>query len=62
MRDLQTEDLFPLRDSMFEGQAVKIPYDYTKLLISEYGTASLIKTKFSGYGPSGITLSGLARG
>lgn len=44
-----TQDLFPLRDSIFEGQNVKIPYDYAKLLTSEYGTASLTRTKYSGH-------------
>ncbi|KAL2042015.1 hypothetical protein N7G274_005203 [Stereocaulon virgatum] len=43
------QDLFPLRDSLFEGQTVKIPYDYTKLLTAEYGAASLSKTKYSGH-------------
>ncbi|MCJ1273032.1 hypothetical protein MMC21_000821 [Puttea exsequens] len=42
------QDLFPLRDSLFEGQQVKIPYNYAKLLTMEYGKASLTKTKFSG--------------
>ncbi|KAK3173784.1 hypothetical protein OEA41_007116 [Lepraria neglecta] len=46
--DERTQDLFPLRDSLFEGQTVKIPYDYSKLLTAEYGTASLTKTKYSG--------------
>lgn len=45
---LQVDDLFPLRDSLFEGQAVKIPYNYAKLLTIEYGKASLIKTRYSG--------------
>lgn len=41
-------DIFPLRDSVFEGINVKIPYQYTKLLSSEYGSRSLSNTKFSG--------------
>lgn len=45
----QTRDLFPLRDSFFEGQMVKIPYNYAKLLTQEYGKASLTKTEYSGY-------------
>ncbi|KAI5288552.1 hypothetical protein KEM54_005122 [Ascosphaera aggregata] len=40
------EDLFPLRDSFFEGLPVKIPYAYTKLLIEEYGEKSLTETHF----------------
>lgn len=46
---LQVDDLFPLRDSLFEGQTVKIPYNYAKLLTVEYGKASLTKTKYSGW-------------
>lgn len=46
---MQTEDLYPLRESVFEGQMVKIPYNYGKLLTQEYGKASLTKTKYSGY-------------
>jgi len=48
--NLQTQDLFPLRDSLFEGQMVKIPYNYCNLLTQEYGKVSLTKTKYSGYG------------
>ena len=47
--ETQARDLFPLRDSVFEGQMVKIPYDYTKILAQEYGKASLTKTQYSGY-------------
>lgn len=45
---VQERDIFPLRDSEFEGQPVKIPYSYAWLLEEEYGKASLIKTYFSG--------------
>jgi hypothetical protein len=45
----QEDDLFPLRDSLFEGIAVKIPYGYTKLLRDEYGGQSMTRTKFQGY-------------
>ncbi|KAI5299784.1 hypothetical protein KEM55_001770 [Ascosphaera atra] len=40
------EDLFPLRDSYFEGLPVKIPYAYNKLLIEEYGEKALTETHF----------------
>jgi hypothetical protein len=42
-------DLFPLRDSQFEGIPVKIPYAYTKLLEREYGRRSLTLTNFEGH-------------
>lgn len=48
---IQEDDIFPLRDSHFEDLPVKIPYAYIKLLQNEYGSASLTRTRFSGYGP-----------
>ncbi|GAD97148.1 mannosylphosphorylation protein (Mnn4), putative [Paecilomyces variotii No. 5] len=42
-------DIFPLRDSLFEGVIVKIPYEYTKLLEEEYGTKALTVTEFEGH-------------
>ena len=44
----QRSDLFPLRDSIFEGRPVKIPYNYAGLLQDEYSKASLTRTKYSG--------------
>lgn len=41
-------DIFPLRDSVYEGVNVKIPYQYTKLLVAEYGGKSLTNAKFAG--------------
>jgi hypothetical protein len=37
------KDIFPLRDTVFEGRPAKIPYAYTDLLRSEYGPSSLTK-------------------
>ena len=39
----KTQDLFPLRNSLFEGTPVKVPYNYAKLLADEYGTKALTK-------------------
>ena len=39
----KTEDLFPLRDSLFEGRPVKVPYNYAKILAEEYGSRALTK-------------------
>jgi len=39
-------DIFPLRDSFFEGIHVKIPFEYTNLLVEEYGQQALVKTVF----------------
>ncbi|KAJ5170331.1 LicD [Penicillium coprophilum] len=42
-------DIFPLRDSFFEGVPVKIPYAYTYILEEEYGPRALTRTRFYGY-------------
>ncbi|KAG6991260.1 switch 2 [Physcia stellaris] len=44
--EYKAKDIFPLRDSIFEGQPVKIPYNYAELLEEEYGKNSLTNTKF----------------
>jgi hypothetical protein len=43
------DDIFPLRDSEFEGIPVKIPYSYAGLLEEEYGRNSLIREDFEGH-------------
>lgn len=40
--------IFPLRESYFEGVPVKIPYAYTELLEEEYDANSLTRTLFKG--------------
>lgn len=42
------KDLFPLRDGVFEGIPVKIPYEYEWLLEEEYGVGSMAQTEFEG--------------
>lgn len=42
-------DIFPLRDSYFEGVPAKIPYAYAELLAEEYGASSMTKADFQGY-------------
>lgn len=39
-------DIFPLRDSYFEGIHVKIPFEYSSLLAEEYGQKALTTTEF----------------
>lgn len=41
-----TSDIFPLRDSIFEGVSAKIPYAYTQILADEYSIESLSQTEF----------------
>ncbi|KAJ5740499.1 hypothetical protein N7493_000371 [Penicillium malachiteum] len=45
----EESDIFPLRDSYFEGVAVKIPYAYAELLAEEYGSSSMTKADFQGH-------------
>lgn len=40
------DDIFPLRESVFEDTAVKIPYAYADLLIEEYGPKALTLVDF----------------
>ena len=42
-------DLFPLRDSMFEGIHVKIPFEYTWLLEEEYSKNVLTRDVWEGH-------------
>jgi phosphorylcholine metabolism protein LicD len=44
-----SKDIFPLRDSTFEGTPVKIPYAYAELLEEEYGAKSLANKNFENY-------------
>ncbi|KAK4940920.1 mannosyltransferase [Elasticomyces elasticus] len=39
-------DIFPLRDSFFEGIHVKIPFEYASLLEEEYGKKALTLTTY----------------
>ena len=50
----RTTDLFPLRDSMFEGVPAKIPYAYDTILTDEYRVEALVSVDFHGY----VTLGG----
>jgi phosphorylcholine metabolism protein LicD len=41
--------LFPLRQSTFEGVKVKVPYAYEELLLEEYGSDALTEDWYNGY-------------
>jgi hypothetical protein len=43
------KDIFPLRDSIFEGMPVKVPYAYAELLEAEYGSQSLTNAEYEGH-------------
>ncbi|EAS31379.3 mannosylphosphate transferase [Coccidioides immitis RS] len=42
-------DLYPMRESTFEGVPVKIPYEYDEILIKEYGHKALILTEYENH-------------
>jgi hypothetical protein len=43
-----TKDLYPMRESIFEGVPAKIPYAYDKILIDEYAEKALTLTEYEG--------------
>ena len=43
---VQSTDIFPLRDSFFEGIPAKVPFEYTWVLEEEYTKASLTRTEW----------------
>jgi LicD family len=42
------EDIYPLRESLFEGAKAKIPYNYKSVLQDEYGQKALVLANFNG--------------
>ncbi|OAL55226.1 WLM-domain-containing protein [Pyrenochaeta sp. DS3sAY3a] len=45
----KTSDLYPMRETVFEGVLAKVPYQYDKILVDEYGTSALISTEYNGH-------------
>jgi LicD family len=45
----QLDDLYPLRETVFEGTKAKVPYKYQFILAAEYGRNCLVRANFSGY-------------
>ncbi|KAL6708288.1 mannosyltransferase [Coniothyrium glycines] len=45
----KTTDLYPMRETMFEGVLAKVPYEYDKILVEEYREKALIITEFEGH-------------
>ncbi|KAI9699243.1 MAG: hypothetical protein M1820_007215 [Bogoriella megaspora] len=43
------DEIYPLRESVFEGVPVKIPYAYSSLLVEEYGPGALTDTSFENH-------------
>ena len=44
-----TSDLYPMRETVFEGVVAKVPYNYDKILVEEYKERALVVTEFHGY-------------
>jgi hypothetical protein len=44
------QDLYPMRESVFEGVPARVPYAYEKVLVEEYDDKALTVTEFEGYG------------
>ena len=49
------DEIFPLRDSTFEGYPVKVPYEYSNLLVEEYGVQALTEARFQNHRFDGKT-------
>lgn len=45
----KTTDLYPMRETVFEGVVAKVPYSYDRILIDEYQEKALIVTDYEGY-------------
>ncbi|RDL38222.1 uncharacterized protein BP5553_02562 [Venustampulla echinocandica] len=45
----RTRDLYPLRETMFEGVAAQVPYSFDRILMEEYSPQALTKTKHLGH-------------
>ena len=43
------DDIYPLRESVFEGTKAKVPFNYKTILAEEYGQRSLVLAHFNGY-------------
>ena len=49
------EDIYPLRETIFEGTRAKAPYNYKAILADEYGRRSLVLAVYHGFqNPFGI--------
>lgn len=44
----RTKDLYPMRESVYEGVPAKIPYAYDKILLEEYNEKALVLTEYEG--------------
>ncbi|GAB1312937.1 mannosyltransferase [Madurella fahalii] len=45
----RTEDLWPLRETRFEGLPARVPFEFESILVEEYGAKSLVVTEWEGH-------------
>lgn len=45
----ELEDLWPMRETLFEGVPAKVPYNYVKILSEEYKEGALVVQNYEGY-------------
>ena len=43
------DEIYPLRESLFEGASVKVPFAYSSLLVEEYGPGALTDTNYENH-------------
>lgn len=43
------EDIYPLRETQFEGTTAKVPFNYKTILQDEYGLRSIVLANYNGY-------------
>lgn len=55
--DYRVRDLFPMRESFFEGVPTRIPYAYDQILVEEYSPQALASIFHQGYCTSAFSLA-----
>ncbi|KAL9577126.1 MAG: hypothetical protein Q9203_007575 [Teloschistes exilis] len=45
----KTMDLYPMRETMYEGVVAKVPYAYDRILANEYASKALVITDYEGH-------------
>ena len=45
----RVSDLYPMRETEYEGVVALVPYNFDRVLTEEYGTKSLVTTDWQGY-------------
>ncbi|KAG8526209.1 uncharacterized protein KY384_000202 [Bacidia gigantensis] len=45
----RTRDLWPMRETMYEGAVAKVPYAYNQVLSREYGDKALVTDEYQGH-------------